>query len=91
MIGHRQRHGDLAIFGLADPAAVSAHRADRMRAFLRKAPVVDDPRSDRAVRLDHCRHQSSRTFLSTASSTTVRYLYLKTEHPTGVLAHCAAA
>ena len=46
MIGNRKRHCDLAIVLLAEPTAILPRDAHRMRAFFRKAGIVDDPGFD---------------------------------------------
>src|SRR5436190_674478 len=43
VIGHRQRHCDLAVLLLAELPAILMRHADRMRPMLGKARVVDDP------------------------------------------------
>jgi hypothetical protein len=52
VIGDRQRHHRLAIVLLAQLAAILPRHADRMAAFLREPSVINDPRLDRAVRLN---------------------------------------
>jgi len=50
------RHGDLTIADLAERATILPLHADRVRPLLRKSRIVDDPRRDRAVRLDFRYH-----------------------------------
>jgi hypothetical protein len=52
VIGDRQRHSDLAVLLLAQLAAILAGHANRVRALLGKARVVDDPGSAQAVSLE---------------------------------------
>ena len=59
MIGQRQRHRDLAIVRLAQPPAILARHAYRMRALLLKTCVVDDHRFDPAMRLERRRDEIS--------------------------------
>lgn len=49
MIADRERHRDLAIVLLAEPAAILACDADRMGPLFRYAAVVHDPGVDRAA------------------------------------------
>jgi hypothetical protein len=45
MIGDRQRNRDLTIVLFAEPAAILACDADRMRALLRKNGIIADRRN----------------------------------------------
>ncbi len=53
LVRHRQADGDLAIVLLAQLTAILASNPNRVLALLRKAGVVDDPRLDRPMALDH--------------------------------------
>src|SRR5260221_3945263 len=46
LVGKRQRHRDLAVVLLAEPATILPPNADRMPALLRKASIIDDPGLD---------------------------------------------
>ncbi len=56
IIGKRQRHRDLAVVLLAEPATILPRNADRMPALLRKAGIIDDPGLDRPLPLDLRQH-----------------------------------
>ena len=56
IVGDRQADRDLAVVLLAELATVLPRHADRMRALLGNAGVVDDQRADRAVPLDDRQH-----------------------------------
>jgi hypothetical protein len=56
VVGHRQADRDLAIVLLAELPAILPRHADRLRALLGVAGVVDDPGVDRAVLLDGWQH-----------------------------------
>ena len=56
VVGNRQADRDLAVVLLAELATVLPCHADRMRAFLREAGVVDDPGADRPMPLDGGHH-----------------------------------
>jgi hypothetical protein len=49
MIGQRQADRDLAVVLRALLTAILTRHPDRVRAFLRKAGVIDDPGFDRAA------------------------------------------
>jgi hypothetical protein len=53
---NRQAHRDLAVVLLAELPAILPRHADRIRALLREAGVVDDPGSDRSLSLDDRQH-----------------------------------
>ena len=57
MIGDRQRHRDLAIVLLAEPAAILPRDADRMGPLFRNARVVHDPGFDGALSLEGRQNQ----------------------------------
>ena len=57
MIGDRQRHRDLTIVLLAEPAAILPRDADRMGSLFRNARVVHDPGFDGALSLDKRQNQ----------------------------------
>ena len=59
MVGQRQRHRDLAIVRLAQPPAILARHAYRMRALFRKTCVVDDQRLNAPMRLERRRDEIS--------------------------------
>ena len=52
IVGDREAHRDLAIVLFAELATVLPRDADRMRALLGEAGVVDDPGTDRTVSFD---------------------------------------
>src|SRR5215475_4247931 len=66
-VGDRQRHRHLAVGLLAELPAVLMMHPDRMRAFLGKPCVVDDPSFDRATP-HHSGITCSRTLASIFSS-----------------------
>ena len=52
-VGHRERHGNLAVVLFADLTAVLPSHPDRVAALLGKAGIIDDPGLDRALTFDH--------------------------------------
>src|SRR5260221_14372479 len=56
IIGKRQRHPDLAVVLLAEPATILPRNADPMPALLRKAGIIDDPGLHRPLTLDSRQH-----------------------------------
>src|ERR1700716_21770 len=56
MIGDRQRHRHLTIGLLAELPAILMLHADRVAALLGERCIIDNPRFDRPVTLDHRQH-----------------------------------
>ena len=57
MIGDRQRHRDLTVVGLAEPPAILARHADRVRVLLLKSCVVDNPGFDASLGFERGPHE----------------------------------
>ena len=56
VVGHREADCHLTVVLLAELTAVLPCHADRKRALLREAGIVDDPRADGTVTLDRGHH-----------------------------------